>query len=106
MPFATPLHRDTHFRRHGHEFGATDEFDYERMADAFMDGGVPVGVREALRIHGDQDRVRFRDVDRTLGIVRDSTTIVRSFYIVNAAVVRRHGNEAAYFMYECGRINL
>jgi hypothetical protein len=40
MPFLNKWERDIHFAKHGHEFGAADAADYERMADVFMSGGL------------------------------------------------------------------
>ena len=34
VPFESPRKREIHFYRHGNEFGAANEFDYERMAAA------------------------------------------------------------------------
>lgn len=40
MPFANADLRAIHFGRHGHEFGAANELQYEQMADGFLAGSM------------------------------------------------------------------
>jgi hypothetical protein len=49
MPFRDTHERDIHFDLHGHEFGAPTAEDYERMADEFMLGPMPIDARECFR---------------------------------------------------------
>lgn len=105
MPFATPLHRDTHFVKHGHKFGAADALEYERMADSFLFGPSDADTKDCTRPSG-RDRFRFGFVTHYAGIAALVTNHVRSFYPVEDRVIARHGNENGYFAFECGRTNL
>lgn len=50
MPFADANQRAIHFARHGHEFGAADELQYEQMGDGFLAGPITISMREAAGI--------------------------------------------------------
>jgi hypothetical protein len=49
MPFANAYERAIHFAKHGHEFGATTELDYEHMAETFLNRPMTITTRECLR---------------------------------------------------------
>ena len=103
MAFANAWERDTHFARHGHEFGAADPQEYEQMADAFMYGTMAANTHECTRPQG-IDRLRcdfgtYHEADACM-----APEFLRTFYIVRAKVVARHGGEAAYFAWDCGRV--
>jgi hypothetical protein len=102
MPFADQRRRTIHFRLHGHEFGAADEFEYERMADAFMARALDHTLQQCYRPNN--DRVRFEFVTFHIGAVRMRTAALKTFYIVNAQRVARYGGVARYFQYECNRV--
>jgi hypothetical protein len=67
MPFANAEERSLHFKKHGHEFGATDEVEYEGMADAFMGGPMSITTRECVRPSGNH-RVRVNIVHKHFGV--------------------------------------
>jgi len=105
MPFANPLERELHFIKHGHKFGATNAQEYERMADVFMFGPMDVDTKECIRPRK-IDRVRFGFGTHYEGVACVVPEFVRTFYPVRAVIITRHGGEAEYFAYECGRVNL
>ena len=108
MPFANPCERAIHFAKHGHKFGAPDEFDYERMADLFMGGPLGPDTRECQRpvspTTGEQDRVRFDFGKHYQGVACIAPAYIRTFYPVELRFIRKHGGEAGYFAQECGRM--
>ena len=103
MPFANVWERDTHFAKHGHEFGAGSPAEYERMADVFMAGPMAASTRECIRPTG-IDRLRFDFNSHHEGIACILPEFLRTFFIVRTKVVTRHGGEAAYFAWDCGRV--
>ena len=105
MPFSSRFERDLHFTKHGHKFGATDAEEYERMADAFMFGAMDVDAQECIR-PSNIDRVRFGFGTHYEGVACIVPVFVRTFYPVQLTIIARHGGEAGYFSYECGRVNL
>ena len=104
VPFANTFERDLHFAKHGHKFGAADALQYERMADVFMFGGIGVETHECIRPRN-TDRVRFDFGTHYEGVACIVPEFVRTFYPVRAATIARHGDEAGYFAYECGRVS-
>jgi len=68
MPFANPLSRAIHFAKHGHKFGATTEFEYEKMADAFMAAPLRAGLYECVNPTGTHDRIRLDGANRHFGV--------------------------------------
>ncbi len=103
MPFANAWERDTHFAKHGHEFGVATPLQYEQMADAFMYGPMTAGTHECIRPRG-IDRLRFNFGTHHEGVACILPEFLRTFYIVRTKVVTRHGGEAAYFAWDCGRV--
>ena len=103
MPFQDTLERDLHFAKHGHEFGAADAAEYERMADAFMFGPIAAEVRECIRQNG-MDRLRFGYSSHHFGVATTRPVSVRTFYIVRAINIASHGGTREYFQWQCGRI--
>jgi len=102
MPFCNDWERDSHFAKHGHKLKAVDAFEYEKMADEFMDG--PLGdARECSR--PEHDRVRFGFFTHLLGIAHPTPApeCIRSFYPVTPMTIARRGGEASYFTFECNR---
>ncbi len=102
MPFANADERAMHFERHGHEFGAVDEVQYERMADAFMVGPMTITTRECVRPNRTH-RVRLNYVNKHFGVAVVNGEIVLTYYIVPLHKIIRRGGIAAVFAYECGR---
>ena len=103
MPFRNQLERDLHFAKHGHEFGAANASDYERMADGFMFGPTQADARECLR-PGGKDRVRFGFTTHIQGVACTQPVFVRTLFVVWPARIQRHNGSQGYFTYECGRI--
>ncbi len=103
MPFANVWERDTHFAKHGHEFGASEPIQYEQMADAFMFGPMAMDTHECIRPQG-IDRLRFSFSTYHEGVACIVPEFVRTFFIVQTKVVTRHAGEAAYFVWDCGRV--
>jgi hypothetical protein len=52
MPFADANQRAIYFLKHGREFGAADELQYEQMADGFLGGPMTIAMRECVRPNG------------------------------------------------------
>jgi hypothetical protein len=102
VPFASTLHRDTHFAKHGHKFGAADPLEYERMADQFMFGAMDSDTKECMRPRS-TDRFRFGFVIHLAGVVALRTNFLRTFFPVEPRVIARHRDEAGYFAFECAR---
>lgn len=100
------MKRDLHFQKHGHEFGAADAAEYERMADDFMFGPMDLrNVRECRRPNRGA-RLRFNTWNRRFGSASGAPEYIKTFYIVAQSTINFHGGEMAYFGWECGRINV
>lgn len=105
VPFATSLHRDIHFKKHGARFGASDAEEYERMADEFMFGDKDRNTRECTRPNRGQ-RLRFNTWTRYFGSAASvAPEHLKTFYVVEQGHINFHGGEISYFGWECGRIN-
>jgi hypothetical protein len=105
VPFPNAYERAIHFKKHGKEFGAPDEFVYERMADRFLFGPMVLGTQQCIRPNGN-DRVRFSFTSSDFGVAAGLPESVRTFYKVNRPIVQKHGGTAGFFACECGRVNL
>lgn len=105
VPFHSAYQRAIHFVRHGHEFGAANEFDYEQMADAFMAAPIHRDLHEGLRTRrsGDVDRIRCHSVTRHFGVVYNVVTL-RTYYIVGISKIRKHGGAAGFVVAECAKV--
>ncbi len=103
VPFCNSLELALHFAKHGHRFGASDASEYERIAEAFMDGPLNGDGHECIRPHG--DRVRFGFLTHYEGVTCRIPVpeCIRTFYPVEPTTIARHGGEAAYFRFECAR---
>ncbi len=105
MPFANTLELQIHFVKHGAKFGLSDAAEYEAMADAFMTGAMDANTRECTRPNlVDYLRLNFRNLH--FGVLCLQNDSVRTFYPVEARLVRRRSGAAAYFRFECGRTTL
>lgn len=106
VPFLNAYERAIHFSRHGHEFGAATEHEYEQMADGFMRRTLSPILQECIRtIRGEQDRVRLHFDTGHFGVAY-RRTILRTFHIKSQAKMRNRGGAANLLAYECGRIDL
>jgi hypothetical protein len=102
VPFQTPLRRAIHFQRHGHEFGAKDEFEYERMADAFMMRVPSATMQQCFRPAG-RDRLRIDHSLRHFGSASVKPEYLHTFHVVDDDKIRRFGRTIEYFRWECAR---
>jgi hypothetical protein len=103
MPFADVNQRAIHFAKHGHEFGAADELQYERMADRFLSGPMTMSMRECVRPNG-TDRLRVNMANNHFGVAVIACAIIKTYYIVPThQIIRRTGTVTRFFNYECAR---
>lgn len=103
VPFHPPKQRTLHFLRHGHEFGAADEFEYERMADAFMSCPLDTQMLERTRATGRTDRLRLHIVTRHFGVAWGILTVT-TYFIVTASKITRDGGPAGYIAARCAEV--
>lgn len=105
VPFHNAYQRAAHFTRHGHEFGAPNEFVYEQMADAFMATPLHPTLHEGtrVRISGVVDRVRLDETTRHFGVAYNLVTL-RTYYIVGSSKITRHGSAANFVTAECAKV--
>lgn len=81
VPFQNQAERAIHFAKHGHEFGARDELEYERLADQFLFGEMNADTRECIRPNGN-DRLRLDCVLVHFGVACIVPALIRTFYRV------------------------
>lgn len=106
MPFADANLRAIHFLKHGREFGAVDELQYEQMADGFLGGAMTIAMRECVRPNG-TDRLRANIANNHFGVAIVGCAIIRTYYIVPPhQIVGRTGTIAKFFGYECARTDI
>lgn len=103
MPFATVYERDIHFKRHGAEFGAATELEYEAMADRFMLGPMNADTRDCTRPNGD-DYLRMELITADFGVTCVSTGFLRTFYRPSVMKVWNRGGTKRFLAYECARV--
>jgi hypothetical protein len=105
MPFASAFERAIHFKKHGHEFGAATELQYEQMADTFMVAPMALTVRECVRPNG-TDRLRINIANHHFGVAVVATTIILTYYIVPLHQITRRDGIVGFFEYECARTDV
>jgi len=105
MPFTNAQELAMHFERHGREFGATTQVQYEVMADAFMAAPITITTRECVRPNGTH-RVRLNIMNKHFGVAVVASQIILTFYIVPLHKVIRRGGIANFFTQECARTDL
>jgi len=81
--FPDPVKLLDHYNRHGADFGAPSPAQYERMADAFLNGPVGTGVLQKVR--GNGDIVRYDPATQAFGVVKPGGAI-RTYFKPNPAV--------------------
>jgi hypothetical protein len=89
--------------RHGHEFGASDEFDYERMADTFMSLPMHTNLYECVNPTGDHDRNRLDGVTRFFGVAYGAS-FVRTLHIRSVAQIAAQGGPLGFVLYKCSEV--
>src|SRR5260370_23081055 len=94
VPYCNAWELATHFAKHGQKFAAYDASEYERIADAFMDGPLNGDAQECNRPYG--DRLRFGFVTHYLGVTRriPAPECIRTFYPGNLTTIVRRNGEA------------
>lgn len=102
VPFESPRKREIHFYRHGNEFGAANEFDYERMADAFMSAPSRSDIPECIRRNPTNDLVRLNPRTRHFGVCY-GVLVVKTYYVPPASKIRRRGGAAGFVAFECAK---
>ena len=104
MPFETPKSRAIHFARHGQEFGAKDEYEYERMADTFMSLPLGANVYECTNLSGTFDRIRLDGSTRFFGVSFGILT-VRTFHVRDAFSIAHRGGPAGFVAHKCAEVH-
>jgi hypothetical protein len=103
VPFSDSIQRAKHFLKHGHKFGALDEFDYERLADAFMTAPLHPNLFECNRIVGTFDRIRLDGTTHYYGVAYN-VSVVRTFHVKDAAGIAHRGGPLAFVLYKCAEV--
>jgi hypothetical protein len=102
MPFANAHERSIHFAKHGHEFGASTELDYERMADAFMNRPMTMTMRECIRPNGTR-RLRVGLANDHFGAAVVASNTLITYYVLPFHRKHRCGGIVPFFAHECSR---
>jgi len=105
MPFANAFERDIHFKKHGSDFGAATEIQYEQMADAFMTAPLTLTMRQCVRPNG-TDRVRINIANKHFGVGAVASAIIQTYYIVPFHRYVRRNGIVGFFNYECARTDI
>jgi hypothetical protein len=100
VPFLNARLRAIHFIKHGSDFGATNEFDYERMADAFMSAPMHPDLYEGTCSTGTHDRIRLDALTRHYGVAYDVLTI-RTYHVRDAHSIALRGGPAKFVAFKC-----
>jgi hypothetical protein len=103
VPFLNARDREMHFKKHGSVFGALNEFDYERMADAFMSEILHADLHECRRLTGTQDRIRLNGINRHYGVAYNLLT-VRTYHIRDEHGIRLRGGPAGFVAFKCAEV--
>lgn len=71
--FDDSAERAYHYERHGAEFGASSDIEYEAMANRFLND-PPVPTMQECTRRGNGDMIRFDTATDFLGVVRADGT--------------------------------
>lgn len=104
VPFANSIQRAKHFARHKHEFGVTDELEYERLADAFMSSPSHADIHECTNPTGTGDRNRLNALNRHFGVAYGVLTI-RTYHIRDAFSISYWGGPAGFVAHKCAEVH-
>ena len=100
MPFITAQRRVTKYLKHGAEFGAASEVQFETMADAFCTGvRDPTTTFECTRPRGMV--LRYNPSTEAFGVLNSSGMILT--YYKPRPVIHGKANNCAYFLEECSK---
>jgi len=87
--FGSQARLDDHFKRHGHDFGATSAAQYQRQASKFLTENLGPATLEKTRKNGDV--VRYNPNTDEFGVVSKSG-VIRTYYKPDPAVHSRSSN--------------
>lgn len=76
--FADRIELEEHYNDHGADFGASDAFEYQNMAEEFLCGDKEVGILQCTRTGGDM--IRFCLKTSRFGVISQSG-IIRTFFM-------------------------
>lgn len=96
--FASASDRADHFERHGEDFAARSEVDYEQMAVSFLNAARTSDILEGTR-RSNSDTIRFDRISQAFAVM-SSDGIVKTFYKPDPTWHGFHSN-LAYFRNEC-----
>ena len=100
VPFHNVRQRAIHFQRHGGAFGAATEFEYERMAEAFMAAPLHSDMYECNRTTGTLDRIRLDALTLHFGVAFN-VVMIRTYFIRSASEIAKSGGPAAFVASKC-----
>jgi pyocin large subunit-like protein len=92
--FRNDQQRRLHFAKHGADFGAASDLDYERRAVQFLGGPLAPDAAECTRPGG--GLVRYNDITREFGVVLPSGFVGTYFTLKGTVVYCRR-----YFCENC-----
>jgi len=101
LTFRTPMKRARHFQDHGSDFGASDEFDYESMANSFLTNPLDSDTLEGTRGR-DKATIRYNTATEEYGVI-SFDGYIRTYYKPDPAI---HGlpSNLDYFNSNCNQI--
>jgi filamentous hemagglutinin len=99
MGFRTAILRADHFQKHGADFSAATDQEYEQLADTFCGGPTAPSVLQGTRRNG--DRVLYDPLTEEFGVV-DSQGCIRTYFKADPQV-HGHPSNLDYFIVECAK---
>jgi hypothetical protein len=103
VPFLNAIQRAKHFARHQHEFGVADEFEYERLADAFMTAPVHADIHECINPTGTKNRNRLNATNRHFGVAY-LPLVIRTYHIRTPFSIAYRGGPAGFVAHKCAEV--
>jgi len=100
IKFEDSAARADHFQKHGAEFGASSDIDYEDMARDFLNGPPPQTVLDCTR-RSNGDYIRFDRATDAFAVVR-ADSVIKTFFKPQVAWHKFRSN-LAYFQWECSK---
>jgi pyocin large subunit-like protein len=106
VPFKNAYERGIHFKKHGADFGAATEVDYEAMADYFMCfGPMNANTQDCTRAACD-DYLRMQLVTTDFGVTCISSGFLRTFYRPLFSNIWHRGGAKRFLEHECARVDI
>lgn len=87
-----------HFARHGVDFGARTEEEYEAMADKFLGGPLSIGTRQCVT-STNGDLIRYNFLTEEFGVL-SKDGVIRTYMKPKPSAHRRRTNNV-YFEERC-----